>query len=104
MQYSAPFVPSSWLLSSRVQEFTDDEPLREGLKEDVPAGVVRFRIVEKLVGGSGSNGYNEVVENDELVIQYAILDVDMRICGCVQILMIVVDYRRGMRNEQPLCL
>jgi hypothetical protein len=85
------------------EKFTDDELLREGLEEDVPAGVVRFRIVEKLVGGSGSNGYNEVlVENDELVIQDVILDVDMRIC--VQMLMIVVDYGRKMVNEHPLCL
>ncbi len=53
------------------EKCTDDELSREEREEDVPAGAVRLRIGEKLVGGSGSgsNGYHEVVgEGDEFVI------------------------------------
>ncbi|CZR61867.1 uncharacterized protein PAC_11764 [Phialocephala subalpina] len=52
------------------EKFADDELLREGLEEGVEKGCVRLRIVEKLGGGKGGNGYNEVlIQDGELVIQ-----------------------------------
>ncbi|KUJ08125.1 uncharacterized protein LY89DRAFT_789356 [Mollisia scopiformis] len=52
------------------EKFAEDELLREGLEEGAPAGVVKLRVVEKLAGGSGANGYNEIlIEDGKLVIQ-----------------------------------
>ncbi|KAF8865682.1 hypothetical protein BDZ45DRAFT_580014 [Acephala macrosclerotiorum] len=52
------------------EKFADDELLREGLEEEVSKGVLKMRIVEKLVGGKGGNGYNEIlVEDGVLIIQ-----------------------------------
>jgi hypothetical protein len=47
------------------EKFGEDELLREGLEEEVPAGVLRLRVVDKLSGY-----YNEVVlEEGALVMQ-----------------------------------
>ncbi|KAE8445884.1 hypothetical protein EG329_012808 [Mollisiaceae sp. DMI_Dod_QoI] len=52
------------------EKFADDELLREGFEESISKGVVKLTVVEKLGGGSGGNGYNEIlVEDGELSIQ-----------------------------------
>lgn len=48
------------------EKFGEDELLREGFEEGVEKGIVRLRVVEKLVKGS----YNEIlVEEGSVVIQ-----------------------------------
>jgi hypothetical protein len=47
------------------EKFGEDEMLREGFQEGIPAGIVKLRVVEKL-----NSGYNEtVLEDGALIIQ-----------------------------------